>query len=49
MPGILRKNDYFNFPSRRKATLGKRIVLGLSLRKRDPRNHFLTAAVKVAV
>ena len=48
MAGIFRKSDYFNSTSRRKAALGKRIVLGLSLRKRGPRNHFLTAVAKVA-
>jgi hypothetical protein len=48
MPGIFRKSDYFNSNSRRKAALGKRIVLGLSLRKRSPQNHFLIVVDKTA-
>jgi hypothetical protein len=46
MPGIFRKSDYFNSTSSRKAALGKRIILGLSLRNRGPRNYFLTAVAK---
>jgi hypothetical protein len=48
MTGIFRKSDYFNSISRRKAALGKRIVLGFSLRKRVPQNHYLTVVAKAA-
>jgi hypothetical protein len=46
--GIVRKSDYFNFTSQRRAVLGKGIDFGFGLGPKGPQNRFCTEVVKVA-